>query len=94
MMLPNDGRRPEPVTAEKAAERLRRAPSTIRYWVTHYNARRLGKHGRKMYYDYNDLYVIEREIYHEHDVPATWQERAKIRERCPLKTAGSFPAAA
>lgn len=93
-MLPNDGCKPEPVTAEKAAERLQRAPSTIRYWVTHYDARRLGKHGRKMYYDYNDLFVIERELFHEHPVPATWRERAKIRERCPLKTAERLAAAA
>lgn len=93
-MLPSDRPRLEPVTAEEAAERLRRSPSTIRYWVTHYDARRLGTHGRKMYYDYNDLMVIERELYHEHPIPATWQERAEIRTRCPLKTAETFPAAA
>lgn len=58
--------------------------STIRYWVPHYGARRFGKVGRVMYYDLADLRVIDREIFHGHEVPTTWQERAAIRDRCPL----------
>jgi transposase-like protein len=84
----------EAVTAERAAAQLGKAPSTIRYWVTHYNARRLGKVGRKMYYDLADLAVIEREVRHEHPVPATWQERAEISQRCPLRAAERLAAAA
>lgn len=93
-MPSSDDPKVEAVTAEQAARQLGKAPSTVRYWVTHYNARRLGKVGRKMYYDLHDLAVIEREVRHEHPVPATWQERAEIRECCPLRTAEPFPAAA
>jgi hypothetical protein len=84
----------EPVTAVQAADRLNRAASTIRCWVSRYNALQLRKVGKRMYYDYNDLYVIDREMYHGHPIPATWQERAEIRGRCPMKTAEPFPAAA
>jgi hypothetical protein len=86
--------RPELVTASIAAKRLHRASSTVRCWAFRFNARKLGGYDGKVYYDYDDLVVIEREIYHGHKVPATWQERAEIRERCPLKTAAPFPAAA
>ena len=72
-----------PVTSKEAAGRLDKPAATIRYWVTHYGARRLGKVGNIMYYDYNDLRVIERELRHEHPVPATPQERAAIAELCP-----------
>lgn len=85
----------ERITAEAAAERLGRAVGTIHSWGTRYGARKIRLPGsRNAWYDYNDLMVIEREIYHEHEVPATWQERAEIHERCPLKTAEPFPAAA
>jgi len=84
----------EPVTVYAAAERLGKAPSTIHWWAIHYGARKLGKVDRKTYFDYLDLMVIERELFHEHPIPATWQERAEIRERCPLKTTQPFPAAA
>lgn len=83
-MPSSEDARPKAITAEQAARRLQKAPTTIRYWVTHYNARRLGKVGRKMYYDYNDLAVIEREVRHGHPVPATPEEREAIRSRCPL----------
>ena len=82
------------VTAVQAADRLNRAASTIRCWVGRYNARQLRKVGKRMYYDYDDLMVIDREMYHGHPIPATWQERAEIRERCPLKAAEPFPTAA
>ena len=83
--MPPAPRRPEAVTSLQAAERLERAPSTIRYWVTHYGARRLGLVGKVMYYDYADLAVIDREIRHGHPVPATWQERAAMPTICPLR---------
>lgn len=86
---------PCPVTAYEAAERLDRAPPTIHLWAIRYAARQLGKIDRKVYYDFNDLAVIEREIRHGHPVPATPGERAGIRSRCPLQAATvSTPTAA
>lgn len=91
-MAPDD--MPEPVTAEEAGKALRRPAATIRVWIHRYNAVRLGKDGRHVYYDLRDLRVIERERYHGHDVPATPEERAAISHRCPLKEAErSFRAA-
>jgi hypothetical protein len=77
----------EPVTAYEAAERLDKAPSTIHLWALRYDARRLGKQGRKVYFDFGDLAVIDREIRHGHPVPATWQERAAIAGCCPQREA-------
>jgi hypothetical protein len=72
----------ERVTAAEAGQRLRRAPGTIHCWGSRYDARKI-KLGGRVYYDFGDLYVIEREVHHQHPVPATWQERAQMRERCP-----------
>jgi hypothetical protein len=77
----------EPVTAKQAADRLDKASSTIRCWAVRYGARQLRKIGKRVYYDYADLAVIDRELRHGHPVPATWQERAAIRLRCPLREA-------
>jgi hypothetical protein len=77
----------QPITSPQAAERLDRAQGTIRYWVTHFAARRVGKVGKVMYYDFNDLAVIEREIRHGHPVPPTPELRAEIRSRCPIAVA-------
>lgn len=83
-MVPDD--RGEPVTAYEAGKALDKAPSTIHLWAIRYGARKYDEIvGRKRYYDMNDLKVIEREIWHGHPVPATWQERAAIRHACPLK---------
>lgn len=84
-MLPDTGL--EPVTAYDAARRLDKAYTTIHLWAIRYGARKLGKQDRKLYYDYWDLAVIEREIRHGHPVPGTWQERAAIRSCCPLAAA-------
>ena len=84
--MPSD-EQPEPVTAKQAADRLDKAPSTIRCWVGRYGARQLKKVGRVVYYDYLDLTVIDRELKHGHTVPPTWQERAEIADRCPLREA-------
>ena len=81
----------EQATVAEAAKRLEKAPGTIYSWGTRYNARKAAVQG-VMYYDLLDLRVIEREIHHGHKVPATWQERAAIRHRCPLKA--QTPAAA
>jgi hypothetical protein len=85
-MAPEDVRS-RAVSAYDAAGSLGRAPSTIHGWALRYGARKVRKEGRKVLYDYDDLVVIERELYHGHSVPATWQARAEIRERCPLKAA-------
>jgi hypothetical protein len=79
----------EPVTAYDAADRLDRAPSTIHLWALRYNARRIGKHGRRVYYDFADLAVIHRELKHGHPIPETPEERAAISARCPLKSSQS-----
>ncbi|HWB35088.1 MAG TPA: hypothetical protein VHA75_03595 [Rugosimonospora sp.] len=76
----------EPVTAVEAADRLDRAPSTIRCWALRYNARQLRKIGKRVYYDFADLAVIHRELQHGHPVPATPEDRVEIRLRCPLKS--------
>lgn len=76
----------EPVTAVEAAERLDRAPSTIRCWALRYNARQLRKIGKRVYYDFADLAVIHRELQHGHPIPETPEERAAISVRCPLKS--------
>jgi hypothetical protein len=75
-----------PVTASAAANLLGRATATMRKWAERYGARQLGKEGRVVWYDFNDLAVIEREIRHGHKIPPTWEERAAIRPRCPLST--------
>jgi transposase len=77
--------KPVPVTAVEAAARLDRSVGTVYSWVTRFGARRLKRINRKMYYDLNDLRVIEREIRHGHPVPATPEQRAEVRLRCPLE---------
>ena len=77
----------EPVTAVEAADRLDRAPSTIRCWALRYSARQLRKIGKRVYYDFADLAVIHRELKHGHPIPETPEERAAISARCPLKSA-------
>lgn len=76
----------EPVTAVEAADRLDRAPSTIRCWALRYGARQLRKIGKRVYYDFADLAIIHRELKHGHPVPETPEERAAISARCPLKS--------
>jgi hypothetical protein len=93
MPLPEDTQ-VEPVTAKQAGERLGKAPSTIRCWALRYGAVQLKKIGRVVYYDFADLAVIYREVKHGHPVPATPQERAEIRLRCPTRGAERLPTAA
>ncbi|TDD97614.1 hypothetical protein [Actinomadura rubrisoli] len=77
--------KPVPVTAVEAAGRLDRSVGTVYSWVTRHGARRLKRINRRMYYDLNDLRVIEREIGHGHPVPATPEARAEIADGCPLR---------
>jgi hypothetical protein len=93
-VVPDDGSRPDPVTATDAARRLDKAPSTVRCWAFRFNALKLGAQDGKVYYDYADLSVIERELRHGHPVPATPEERAAISQRCPLRAAERLTAAA
>lgn len=83
--MPIDEDRPEPVTASAAAKRLDRAASTVRCWALRFNALKLGEMDGKVYYDYRDLAIIERELRHGHPVPATPEERAAISKRCPIR---------
>lgn len=82
-MPPDTGADTRPVTAYDAANVLERSPTTIHVWALRYNVVQLGKIGRRVFYDFNDLAVIEREIGHGHPVPGTPEERAAIRARCP-----------
>lgn len=78
----------EPVTATEAATALQRPATTIRVWIHRYGVVRLNPHGRRTaFYDLRDLRVIERELYHRHDVPPTPEARAAIRLACPLRDA-------
>jgi hypothetical protein len=85
---------PKPITVYDASRILDRAPSTIHGWALRYAAKKLGTMDGKVYYDYRDLSVIERELRHGHPVPATPEERAAISQRCPLRAAERLTAAA
>lgn len=81
-----------PVDAYEAGEILERNPTTIHVWAHRYSARQLGKLGRRVYYDFHDLAVIERELRHGHQVPPTPEERAAIRTACPIEQGRSAAA--
>ncbi|SEU46492.1 hypothetical protein SAMN05421811_12750 [Nonomuraea wenchangensis] len=68
-----------PVTAAMAAQRLGRSPTTIRLWAHRYAARTLGRDGRQVVYDYDDLATIEWCIWAGHVVPLTPEERDELR---------------
>lgn len=70
---------PEPITAVDAAQRLRKKPITIRQWARRYNALQLGKDGRAVYYDYNDLATIDGCIARGDDIPNTPEGRERLR---------------
>jgi hypothetical protein len=69
----------DPITAKDAAELLGRSASTIRKWAERYNVRRVGKVGGRVYFDYFDLMIIEKEIWRGNPVPPTPEEREAIR---------------
>ncbi|MBP2704415.1 hypothetical protein JOL79_11380 [Microbispora sp. RL4-1S] len=70
---------PEPTTYAAAAARLDRTASTLRDWVTRYNARRLGTVGRLTYVDFRDVATIDGCIYRGEPVPPTPEERDQLR---------------
>ena len=57
------------VTCVEAGRRLDRSPATIRRWVIRYNAVQVGRQGRAVYYDFDDLASIERYIRMGQKVP-------------------------
>ncbi|MEV6033592.1 hypothetical protein AB0L65_20725 [Nonomuraea sp. NPDC052116] len=68
-----------PATARQAADRLDREPGTIRQWARRYQARALGRAGREVIYDFDDLATIEGCIWRGDDVPPTPQARDELR---------------
>lgn len=79
--------RPQPISVYDAAPLLGRATSTIHGWALRYDVARVGELDGKVYFDYRDLAVIERELRHGHPVPATPADRSAISARCPLRDA-------
>jgi hypothetical protein len=71
---------PEPITAQAAAKRLGKQPSTIRKWAERYGARQLGKIERRIYYCYADLATIDGCIARGEQVPETPEARDELRE--------------
>ncbi|MFB4273608.1 hypothetical protein [Nonomuraea sp. GTA35] len=53
------GRDVRPATARQAATRLEREAVIIRQWARRYSARVLGRAGREVVYDYDDVATIE-----------------------------------
>ncbi|GAB2918446.1 hypothetical protein ACFMQL_20400 [Nonomuraea fastidiosa] len=68
-----------PATANQAAERLDRSPATIRQWARRYHARTLGRAGREVVYDLDDLTTIEGCIWRGDPVPDTPEDRDELR---------------
>lgn len=74
---------PIPVTAVEAGKRLDRTPATIRQWARRYQADQIERMGHAVYYDFRDLSTIENCIYRGDPVPATPEERDRLRAaRC------------
>ncbi|MEQ4717887.1 hypothetical protein [Nonomuraea sp. B19D2] len=68
-----------PATARQAATRLDREAVTIRQWARRYSARVLGRAGREVVYDFDDLATIEGCIWRGDDVPLTPAARDELR---------------
>ncbi|MFC7582459.1 hypothetical protein ACFQYP_00615 [Nonomuraea antimicrobica] len=68
-----------PATARQAADRLDREPGTIRQWARRYQARVLGRAGREVIYDFDDLATIEGCIWRGELVPSAPEERDELR---------------
>lgn len=50
---------PDPIPLQRAAEELGREWSTLRDWPARYKARKVGKVGRVVFYDFWDLSTID-----------------------------------
>lgn len=71
---------PEPITIAQAAERLGKWERTVRTWASRYHARKLPfKTGKTAWYDWHDLKTIARQIGVGEPVPATPEERDRLR---------------
>jgi hypothetical protein len=68
-----------PATARQAATRLEREAVTIRQWARRYSARVLGRAGREVVYDYDDVATIEGCIWRGDPVPPTAEARDELR---------------
>lgn len=68
-----------PATARQAADRLDRSPITIRQWARRYQARVLGRAGREVVYDYDDVATIEGCIWRGDPVPPSPDARDELR---------------
>jgi hypothetical protein len=68
-----------PATARQVAERLGRSPITVRQWARRYKARVLGRAGREVVYDYDDVATIEGCIWRGDAVPVTPEARDELR---------------
>ncbi|SDL74017.1 hypothetical protein SAMN05421874_12853 [Nonomuraea maritima] len=68
-----------PATAQQAADHLDRAASTIRQWAFRYAARTLGRAGRQVVYDLDDLATIEGCIWRGDPVPPKPEDRDELR---------------
>jgi hypothetical protein len=79
-MPPDPEVREEPVTVDTASKRLGKQPGTIRCWANRYGARKLGVYKGRTVYDWRDLATIARQIRVREDVPATPEERDRLRE--------------
>ena len=77
--MPPEEDEPQPITAADAAERLRLKPATIRSWAHRYGARKHGTYKRQTVYDWPDLATIDYCIHAGRRVPATAEERDKLR---------------
>ncbi len=70
-----------PVTAKTAAARLGRSSVTIRQWARRYCARVMGRAGREVVYDFDDLATIEGCIWRGEVVPPCAEARDALRTR-------------
>lgn len=77
----NTRTRPEPTTLAAAAERLRRPRNTLGVWAHRYRARKIGKVGREVYYEYGDLATIDACLHRGEPVPKTPEARDALRDQ-------------
>ncbi|WP_424533665.1 hypothetical protein ACOZ38_25350 [Sphaerisporangium viridialbum] len=70
-----------PATAKTAAARLGREVVTIRQWARRYDARKLGRAGREVVYDFEDLATIEACLWRGEVVPESAELRDALRAR-------------
>jgi hypothetical protein len=69
----------ERITIAQAAARLGQPEPTVRVWASRHHARKLLKLGKTAWYDWLDIATIARCLHRGERVPATPEERDKIR---------------